>query len=326
VAVVALHTMTEATNEEDRVLVLDPEAGSVAERDAVRTQASKRGYEVVEPRPDGGVREVAEDAVLDGSDLVAAAGDDGTLHEVIRGIERSDGLDDVTTGVVPVGTETDFATNVGIGSVAEGLDVLSDGGRRTVDLGMAEDRPFVNSCIVGLTDDPDGELAAVDAEVGTPAYVAAALRKLPPVEDIDVRVDVVGADGVQELYADEAALVLVGNGRQFSPSAGPLGDMQDGEFHVTVVQDQEGVDLLKAGAIERLLAGDSAETFHCEAPSLVVSAGEDADRDLSFCLDGEVVHEWELSVYTRPKALRLAVSEEYDPTPGTAPAGGSPAS
>jgi diacylglycerol kinase family enzyme len=319
--------MPEHTTEEDRYVVLDTDSGTASERDAVRDRARASAYEVLEPSGRADVRRLAEGAVRDGADLVVAAGDDSTLHEVIRGVERREGLDDVTVGVVPVGTETDFADNVGVDSIDEGFDVLTDGGRRTVDLGMAEDRPFVNSCIVGLTDDPDGELANVDAEIGTPAYVAAALRKLPPVEDIDVQVDVVRDDGVRELYADEAALVLVGNGRQFAPDAGPLGDMQDGEFHVTVVQDQEGVDLLKDGAIERLLAGDSSQTFHCEAPSLVVSAGEDASRDLSFCLDGEVVHEWELSVYTRPESLRLAVGEEYDPSTDTmGPTGGSPAS
>src|ERR1700674_2897675 len=53
---------------------------------------------------------LAADAARRGVDVVAAVGGDGTVNEVVNGL---DGYD-VPLGIIPVGTANDFARQVGI--------------------------------------------------------------------------------------------------------------------------------------------------------------------------------------------------------------------
>lgn len=58
-------------------------------------------------------RDLAREAAVDGYDVVAAAGGDGTLHEVINGLVDSDNHH-VLLGAIPIGTGNDFAFALGI--------------------------------------------------------------------------------------------------------------------------------------------------------------------------------------------------------------------
>ena len=90
--------------------------------------------------------------------------------------------------------------------------VLEGGERRRLDLGAADGRPFLNSCVVGLTADASDRTDTESKEqFGTVAYVIETLRGLSSFDGIDVTVTAVGADGERrDLYDGAAALVLVG--------------------------------------------------------------------------------------------------------------------
>ena len=93
----------------DSVVVLNPVSGTGSHRSRVRDLAADRGFVVRETqRPEHGV-DLASEAVANGARLVAAAGGDGTLNEVIRGVMAADGLDTVTVGIIPCGTGNGFA-------------------------------------------------------------------------------------------------------------------------------------------------------------------------------------------------------------------------
>jgi diacylglycerol kinase family enzyme len=81
--------------------------------------------------------ELARQAMLDGYDVVVAAGGDGTYHQVINGMAAaSEGEVFGTLGVLPVGSGSDFAFTAGIPSDLEGACArLAAGTCKVVDLG-----------------------------------------------------------------------------------------------------------------------------------------------------------------------------------------------
>ena len=86
--------------------------------------------------------EVANDA-----DVVVAVGGDGTIHEVVNGLRRAK----TTLGVIPVGSGNDFVKMLDIPTDLDGaLRVLMHGTPRKVDLGIVNDRLFVNTIGIGL--------------------------------------------------------------------------------------------------------------------------------------------------------------------------------
>ena len=65
--------------------------------------------------------ELAREAVAAGVDTVVACGGDGTVNEVLNGLDGSD----VPMGIVPIGTANDFAKQVGIPDDADhAMDVI----------------------------------------------------------------------------------------------------------------------------------------------------------------------------------------------------------
>jgi diacylglycerol kinase family enzyme len=95
----------------------------------------------------GHAESLAIRAAHEGFRVIAAAGGDGTVHEVANGI-LSAGLDDVSLAVVPIGSANDYANSLGIdnGQVANVEE-------RRVDVGVVRDsagrqRHFV--CCLGL--------------------------------------------------------------------------------------------------------------------------------------------------------------------------------
>jgi diacylglycerol kinase (ATP) len=99
-------------------------------------------FDLVSTTYPGETIELARRAVLDGYDVVVAAGGDGTYHEAINGmIAAHDGStpdDGVigTIGVLPVGSGCDFSYAAGVPSNIEDACLrLARGTHKTVDLG-----------------------------------------------------------------------------------------------------------------------------------------------------------------------------------------------
>ncbi|MCB8967595.1 MAG: diacylglycerol kinase family lipid kinase [Ardenticatenaceae bacterium] len=85
--------------------------------------------------------ELARMAALDGYDVVAAAGGDGTVHEVVNGLYQA-GKAETALGVIPIGSGNDFAFANGMaGDVETAVSRLFTGTTKTVDLAhIVDDR------------------------------------------------------------------------------------------------------------------------------------------------------------------------------------------
>ncbi|EMA44096.1 diacylglycerol/lipid kinase family protein [Halococcus saccharolyticus] len=302
---------TDVGIEASRVLVLNPVSGSADHTERIHELAADHDFTVRETNEAGDAIDFAREAA--DADLVAAAGGDGTIHEVVRGLYDADALDSTTVGVVPTGTGNNFAGNVGVDDVEEAFAVLETGDTRAIDLGIANGRPFVNSAIAGLTADASSETTAdMKDSFGVLAYVMNTVQTAASFEGLTLDVET-AAD--EESWRGEAAFVLIGNGRRFPVEGHTQADMEDGRFEVTIIENRPTGELVGEAAIRRLLGTDTSNITRLDTTSLSVSVRDGEPG--TFSLDGEMLSARDLDVETAREALSIRVGEGYeiDPEP-----------
>lgn len=303
----------------DRVLVRNPNSGDGRATKHAKRLATERGFDVRDSEGGDHATDLAADAARDGADLVAACGGDGTLNKVVRGVVRAGGGTDVpdglTLGVVPAGTGNDFADNIGVRTVEHAFSVLDPddpaGETRDLDLGLAGDRPFVNSCVGGLTADASARTTSESKRrLGVLAYVLSTLREYPDFEPLSVTLR--GGEGPDApTWAGDALVVLVGNGRRFPGEQTRQANMEDGLLNVVVVERAPALDYATSGAADRLLRRDSSHLTRLKVPRLIV----DCHRPVGFSFDGEMVEHDRLEAQSLPGVMPFRVGEGYNPAP-----------
>jgi YegS/Rv2252/BmrU family lipid kinase len=292
-----------------RRCILNPVSGTGDHAESVTRRMDARGFEVVETeRPEDAVR-LAFEAGQDEVSELAVCGGDGTVNEVLRGLAAAEHLEEVTLSVVPVGTANILAGNVGIPSVEAGIDTADTGDVRDVDIGMADQQPFVVSCIAGLP--ADASVAAsgdLKQRFGTLAFLVTGAQEALQFDGLTVTLEDGGDGG--ELWSGDAVCVLVGNARRFVETGGQA-NMEDGRFDVAVVEQMPGPNLVAEGVAHRLLGQQTDGVTHFQTDELRVSA----DDSITFSRDGEVATHEELLLFAEPRALSLRVGPDYDPAP-----------
>ncbi len=318
----------------DRRLVLNPISGTADHAERVHRLADERGYTVVETEHEGHATELAAEAVDTGADLLAVAGGDGTLHEVLRGLNGDgdgdgvgegrtpadgrtattaddDALEGVTLGVIPTGTENLFAANVGIEGIEHGFEVIETGERRRVDVGMANGEPFAMSCIAGLLADASVSTSPEMKErFGSLAFVISGVEEVTEFDALDLDVRAV-VDDEEFRWTGQALCVLVGNVRKFVHEGGQA-NVEDGLFDVVIAERMPPSSLAAETIAHRLLGRDTEHVDHLRASRLELSSDE---GPITFSADGELARYDELELHARPQALEVCVGPEYEPDP-----------
>jgi YegS/Rv2252/BmrU family lipid kinase len=294
-----------------RRLVLNPTSGRGQHVSEARRLAAKGGFDVVATEHSGHAVELARAAAADGVNTLAVCGGDGTVHEVVVGLDDCGALDDVTVAVVPAGTENFFAEHLGITSLAEGFAVASDGDRRRIDLGVANGEPFVLSAVLGLPADVSAGATHEDKrEYGPLAFLAAGVRESIDFDELSVTVESSAPDG-DETWTGEVFAVLVGNVRRFSKDGGQA-DAEDGRLDVTVVESMPVQDVVAEAIEHRLLEWETEHVRDVQATDLEVTVQAD---ETTCSLDGESESVEHVTVTVRPRALSVCVGDGYDLDP-----------
>ncbi len=123
---------------------------------------------------------LATEAGRSGYDRVAAAGGDGTVHEVARGLLAS-GNADVLFSTIPVGSMNDYAHTLGMLTWCQrGMTESLDSIRADVGIVRApgRERFFVNGCGVGFNGLVTVEAGKIRSLRGLPLYGLAFLRAM----------------------------------------------------------------------------------------------------------------------------------------------------
>jgi lipid kinase YegS len=110
-----------------------------------------------------------------GTDAVIACGGDGTLNEVVNGLDGRD----VPLGVIPLGTANDFARQTGIPEDADhAMDVILRRKPVRIDTASMNGRRFLNVSTGGVGAEATAETPAdAKASLGPLAYAITAVRK-----------------------------------------------------------------------------------------------------------------------------------------------------
>jgi diacylglycerol kinase (ATP) len=257
----------------------------------------------------GDARRLAAEAVKDGFDLIAAAGGDGTVNEVLNGIgDAPDGFARVRLGILPLGTVNVFARELKIPlRIERAWEVLQNGRELKIDLprvefftdGVLQKRYFCQLAGAGMD---ARAIELVDwrhkKQVGKLAYVIAGLKALCEKKpQITVRANRQSVTG---------ELVLVGNGRFYGGSFAilPQADLRDGRLGICVLPRVNWTALLRS-APGLLLRGQlpasvaqhlSTETFELTSETAA-----------AFELDGEWVGKLPVTFFIEREKLRVAV-------------------
>jgi diacylglycerol kinase (ATP) len=119
---------------------------------------------------------LAAEAADRGTDVVVACGGDGTLNEVVNGLDGRN----VPLGVIPLGTANDFARQTGIPEDADhAMDVILRRNPVRIDTASMNGRRFVNVSTGGVGAEATAETPAdFKASLGPLAYAITAIRKL----------------------------------------------------------------------------------------------------------------------------------------------------
>ena len=239
----------------------------------------------------------AKEAVAMGCKTIVAAGGDGTVNEVLNGIDPAR----CTLGILPVGTMNVLALELGISPDLErALAVIRAGRRRKIDLGYANDRRFIQLAGVGL----DAEIVRkthpeAKRAWGPWSYLLTAAQLIAsPAPTLKVRIPRHGEK--------KGALVLIGNGRHYGGPFRffPKANMSDGLMDVCIFPKSGPLDLL--WYLQAVLMG-GPDTLP-EVEYLQVSAfSVEAEEKVALEVDGEYGGETPVQFRLEKKGVEVIV-------------------
>jgi diacylglycerol kinase (ATP) len=288
-------------------------AGSAARIAEIEGVAAEQ-HEVVWEQTNGAGDAIllAQKAADAGFDVVAAAGGDGTVNEVVNGIMRSSRRP--AMGIVPLGTGNDLARMLAIPLEPEqSLALLKNGRRRSLDLykvvAPSESIFGINAAAGGFSGQVDENLTPeLKASWGPLAYLISAATAASDIQAYEARLILDDEPPIVETVVN----VIVANGRTVAGGrrAAPLSNPEDGLLDVIIVRSGTVVELGDAAA--RLVTGgflNSRLVTHRRAHSVRLTS----QPGMWFNVDGELLTREPLYFQVEPGALAVVVGPDYDP-------------
>ncbi|WP_430535842.1 diacylglycerol kinase [Listeria rocourtiae] len=131
---------------------------------------------------------IAKQGVLDGFEIIVAAGGDGTVNDVINGLMQAPSQP--SFGVLPVGTTNDFARALGMAKdPIEALHIIASGKTVKVDVGRANDEYFINNAAGGkITEITYAVKESMKNKIGRLAYLVSGIKLLPKLAPKQVKI------------------------------------------------------------------------------------------------------------------------------------------
>jgi diacylglycerol kinase family enzyme len=186
------------------VLIMNLKSGGgKAERFGLEDKCRARGIEPIVLQQGDDLRQLAEDAIARGADVIGMAGGDGS-QALVATVAAEHQIPHV---VIPAGTRNHFALDLGLDreDVVGALDAFADGVERRIDLAEVNGRVFVNNASLGLYAEIVQSPEYRDAKIKTAAGLLPGLIG-PDATPLDLRFT--GPDGTEY---PTAQLILVSN-------------------------------------------------------------------------------------------------------------------
>ncbi|WP_422122625.1 diacylglycerol kinase [Planococcus sp. X10-3] len=179
-------------------------------------------------------------------DLIVAVGGDGTLNEVVSGVSTFEKRPKI--GLIPMGTTNDFARAVHIPrDINKAVDIILQGESIPVDVGMMNDRYFINIAGGGrmteLTYEVPSKLKTV---LGQMAYYLKGIEMLPSIRSSNVRIEYDG-----EVFDDKAMMFLIGltNSVGGFEKLAPDASINDGKFTLLILKEVNMAEFIRLASL-----------------------------------------------------------------------------
>lgn len=292
-------------------VLVNPAAGSAEQSEALRALAADApGLTFMELGGPDSCDVLVSRVLIQGFEVVAAAGGDGTVNQVLNALVRQGGR--AALGVVPLGTGNDLVRTLALGpDPRDALAQLSLARIERLDLIRVRYDDTVLYGINAATGGFGGEVSAsisseLKATFGPLAYVIGAVSALSALDDYGIAC---GLDGAA-IAPTDAVAVVVANGRTIAGGKriAPLANPQDGLLDVILINSASLVELADVGA--RLVAGNllgSRFVTHHRARSICLRG----DTDMRFNVDGELISGSSVSIDVLPRAMPVVVGSEF---------------
>ncbi len=236
------------------------------------------------------------------TDLLIAAGGDGTLNEVVHGLMDLSKGARPALGVVPLGTANDFAAGCGIPrDPEEALALCMEGEAAPIDIGKANEHWFLNAASIGfgaeVTATTPPELKRL---LGHAAYTVMGAILAMNVHHYHGRLTLPDRE-----ITGSGPVAIVGNGRQTGGGVqvAPRARIDDGLLDVLVVRQIPAMALLTAARELQELSPDGEYISYWQTPWAEVYPEE----AIPVNLDGEPVQFSSVRYEAVPRAIRLIV-------------------
>lgn len=223
----------------------------------------------------------AKAAVERGFDIIVAVGGDGTLNEVVAGVSEFEERPKI--GLIPMGTTNDFARAVKIPrDINAAVDIILKGDSIPVDVGLANDRYFINIAAGGRITELTYEVPSkLKTMLGQLAYYLKGIEMLPSVKATKMRIEY-----NDEVFDDDAMMFLIG----LSNSVGgfeklaPDASINDGKFTVFILKKCNIAEFVKL--VTLAVRGD-----HLKDPHIIYTKADrvkvSSESRVLLNLDGE---------------------------------------
>lgn len=188
----------------------------------------------------------ASQAVERNFDLIVAVGGDGTLNEVVSGVSKFENRPKI--GLIPMGTTNDFARAVHIPrDINKAVDIILQGDSIPVDVGMMDDRYFINIAgggrLTELTYEVPSKLKTV---LGQMAYYLKGIEMLPSIRSSRVRIEYDG-----QVFEDQAMMFLIGltNSVGGFEKLAPDASINDGKFTLLILKEVNMAEFIRLATL-----------------------------------------------------------------------------
>ncbi|TMF64663.1 MAG: diacylglycerol kinase family lipid kinase [Chloroflexi bacterium] len=286
---------------DDRALaIVNPAAGNGAgQRLAARIARTLRDaglrVEIERTPAQGEGARLAREAAEAGYGMVIAVGGDGTANEIANGLVGSG----TALALYPIGAGNDFARALGYPRRRRDVPrFIRTARRRTIDVGDANGRVFLNAAGVGIDGHVAERVVATVRIVGPGlGWFAGALAGIATYQPIPMRVLIDG-----ELHSGRFLTVVAANATHFGGGmrVAPQAELDDGQLDVVLAGDLGKRESLLA--LAKLYRGT-----HVNGTTITTQRARVVEIELAQPaaseLDGEVTRVQNLSIRVRPRAL-----------------------
>ena len=233
------------------------------------------------------------------SDIIAAGGD-GTLTEVINGVDGHD----ITIGLLPIGSGNDFAKTLNIGSnIDDAIDIIKGNVHRKVYTCSINDVTFIN--VVGIGIDAEIVNYKENSKVlkGKMNYLVSTLRGIinysPTKKDIYI-------DG--ELISRNTLFIAIGNGKYIGNGMKitPYANTSSHGFNICIIGNLKKRILIKS--LTKLYKG-----IHDEVDGIDMYFGKEIkiefESEIPVDVDGSLMKFKKVHIKKNDKMLNFLVKE-----------------